>query len=201
MGTLRRMVKKPVVVSSRVSAATSVRRGRSGRSSHRSASLCLLQFSIDCIQLETEGRNRRELGRARAFGSEAFRAGLEEAPAPGGLPLVLGLGEGEAGVGRVLRDACGCSSGAELDTLEEVRLQASQLISCEWCSVRKLPVLFFQTTEEECVRLRSQLHMSREDGGQWYDCAGDRKSAGGRRKGPRPWHRLSLAPPAPPRRV
>lgn len=67
-------------------------------------------------------------------------------------------------------------SGAELNTLEKVCLQTSQLISCEWCSARKLPVLFFQTTEEECVRLRSQLNMSREDGGQWYDCAGDRKS-------------------------
>lgn len=57
-------------------------------------------------------------------------------------------------------------------------LQTSELISCEWCTARKLPVLFFQTTEEECVRLRSQLRMSREDGGQWYDCAGDGKSAG-----------------------
>lgn len=74
---------------------------------------------------------------------------------------------------------CGRSSGAELNTLEKVCLQTAELISCEWCSVRKLPVLFFQTTEEECVRLRSQLHMSREDGGQWYDCAGDRKWVGG----------------------
>lgn len=67
-------------------------------------------------------------------------------------------------------------SGAEQDTLEKVCLQSSELIGCEWCTARKLPVLFFQTTEEECVRLRSQLNMSREDGGKWYDCAGDRKS-------------------------
>lgn len=56
-------------------------------------------------------------------------------------------------------------------------LRASELISCEWCSLRKLPVLFFQTSEEECVRLRTQLHMSREESGQWYDCSGDRESA------------------------
>uniref|UniRef100_A0AAQ5YDN2 Sentrin-specific protease 6 n=1 Tax=Amphiprion ocellaris TaxID=80972 RepID=A0AAQ5YDN2_AMPOC len=57
--------------------------------------------------------------------------------------------------------------------LENVCLQASELISCEWCSVRKLPVLFFQTTPAECLRLRTQLNMSKEKGSQWYDCAGD----------------------------
>lgn len=90
---------------------------------------------------------------------------LVEAAGEGG-----GLGGGD--------QRCFCS-GAELHTLEKVCLQTSQLISCEWCSVRKLPVLFFQTSEEECIRLRSQLHMSQEEGGQWYDCSGDRKSAGG----------------------
>lgn len=65
------------------------------------------------------------------------------------------------------------TEGSERDTVEKVCLQASGLISCEWCSVRKLPVLFFQTTEEECARLRTQLNMSQEEGGQWYDCAGD----------------------------
>lgn len=67
--------------------------------------------------------------------------------------------------------------GAEQNSIEKVCLRASELISCEWCSVRKLPVLFFQTTAEECGRLRTQLNMSREEGGQWYDCAGDRKSS------------------------
>lgn len=66
------------------------------------------------------------------------------------------------------------SSGPERDAVE-VCLQASQLISCEWCNVRKLPVLFFQTTPEECGRLRSQLNMSKEKGGQWYDCAAERE--------------------------
>nr|XP_057928146.1 sentrin-specific protease 6 [Doryrhamphus excisus] len=65
------------------------------------------------------------------------------------------------------------TEGAEYNTTEKVCLQASELISCEWCSVRKLPVLFFQTTSQECVRLRTQLNMSQESGGQWYDCAGE----------------------------
>lgn len=60
--------------------------------------------------------------------------------------------------------------------MEDFYLQTSELISCEWCSVRKLPVLFFQTTTDECVRLRSQLNMSQEQGGQWYDCAAERES-------------------------
>ncbi|XP_020310528.1 sentrin-specific protease 6 isoform X1 [Oncorhynchus kisutch] len=64
-----------------------------------------------------------------------------------------------------------CIPGPEVDSLEKVRLQASGLISCEWCSVRKLPVLFFQTTQEECLRLRTQLKMTRDKGGLWYDCA------------------------------
>lgn len=65
------------------------------------------------------------------------------------------------------------TEGPERNSIEKVCLQASELISCEWCSVRKLPVLFFQTTPDECVRLRRQLNMSNEAGGQWYDCAGD----------------------------
>ncbi|XP_034555316.1 sentrin-specific protease 6 isoform X2 [Notolabrus celidotus] len=65
------------------------------------------------------------------------------------------------------------TEGSELDTKEQVCLQASGLISCEWCSVRKLPVLFFQTTPDECARLRSQLSMSQEKDAQWYDCAGE----------------------------
>ncbi|XP_029352518.1 sentrin-specific protease 6 isoform X2 [Echeneis naucrates] len=64
------------------------------------------------------------------------------------------------------------TEGAERESIEKVCLQASELISCEWCNVRKLPVLFFQTTPEECSRLRLQLNMS-EKGGQWYDCAGE----------------------------
>ncbi|XP_029965403.1 sentrin-specific protease 6 isoform X2 [Salarias fasciatus] len=65
------------------------------------------------------------------------------------------------------------TEGPDKDSVEKVCLQASELISCEWCSVRKLPVLFFQTTPAECLRLRTQLNMSKEKGGQWYDCVGD----------------------------
>ncbi|XP_060947120.1 sentrin-specific protease 6 isoform X2 [Limanda limanda] len=65
------------------------------------------------------------------------------------------------------------TEGAEPGGVERVCLRASELISCEWCSVRKLPVLFFQTTPEECERLRSQLNMTQESGGLWYDCTGD----------------------------
>lgn len=69
-----------------------------------------------------------------------------------------------------------CVPGPEADALEKVCLRASELISCEWCSVRKLPVLFFQTSPEECVRLRTQLKMTRDKGGLcWYDCAGNGK--------------------------
>ncbi|XP_068198837.1 sentrin-specific protease 6 isoform X2 [Antennarius striatus] len=62
--------------------------------------------------------------------------------------------------------------GAEQHSVERVCLRASALVRCEWCNVRKLPVLFFQTTPDECERLREQLHMTREDGGHWYDCSG-----------------------------
>ncbi|XP_029318790.1 sentrin-specific protease 6 isoform X2 [Cottoperca gobio] len=65
------------------------------------------------------------------------------------------------------------TEGPERNTMEKVCFQASELISCEWCNVRKLPVLFFQTTPAECVRLRTQLNMSEEKGADWYDCAGD----------------------------
>ncbi|XP_042359458.1 sentrin-specific protease 6-like [Plectropomus leopardus] len=65
------------------------------------------------------------------------------------------------------------TEGPERDTVEKICLKASELIRCEWCNARKLPVLFFQTTPEECVRLRTQLNMSQEQGAQWYNCSGD----------------------------
>ncbi|XP_072558711.1 sentrin-specific protease 6 isoform X4 [Paramormyrops kingsleyae] len=61
------------------------------------------------------------------------------------------------------------TEGPEQDVLEKVRLRASELTSCEWCTVRKLPVIFLQTTASECLRLRSQLRMSRGRS-LWYDC-------------------------------
>ncbi|KPP68095.1 sentrin-specific protease 6-like [Scleropages formosus] len=61
------------------------------------------------------------------------------------------------------------TEGPETDVLEKVSLRASELTSCEWCTVRKLPVLFLQTSPAECLRLRTQLKMSREKS-VWYDC-------------------------------
>ncbi|KAG9347400.1 hypothetical protein JZ751_004967 [Albula glossodonta] len=55
------------------------------------------------------------------------------------------------------------------DILEKLKLRASELISCEWCCTRKLPSIFLQTTPAECQRLRSQLRMTRDSGGLWYD--------------------------------
>ncbi|KAL3052067.1 hypothetical protein OYC64_004759 [Pagothenia borchgrevinki] len=65
------------------------------------------------------------------------------------------------------------TEGPECNAVENVYFRASELISCEWCKIRKLPVLFFQTTADECFRLRSQLNMNEEKTGEWYDCAGD----------------------------
>lgn len=67
----------------------------------------------------------------------------------------------------------GLYAGQAIDVMEKVRLRSSELTSCEWCSVRKLPVLFFQTSDSECQRLRTQLQMSQESGGLWYDCSGE----------------------------
>ncbi|XP_023808507.1 sentrin-specific protease 6 isoform X3 [Oryzias latipes] len=65
------------------------------------------------------------------------------------------------------------TQGPVNDSIEKVCLQTSEIILCEWCCVRKLPVLFFQTTPKECLRLRTQLNMSKENGGHWYDCDGN----------------------------
>ncbi|KAA0708966.1 Sentrin-specific protease 6 [Triplophysa tibetana] len=65
------------------------------------------------------------------------------------------------------------TEGREVDVMESVRLRSSELISCEWCNVKKLPVLFLQTTDEESRRLRDQLEMCQDREGEWYDCGGD----------------------------
>ncbi|XP_006132020.1 sentrin-specific protease 6 isoform X3 [Pelodiscus sinensis] len=60
---------------------------------------------------------------------------------------------------------------SESDT-REINLKTSELTKCEWCSVRKLPVVFLQTVPAACLSLRSQLKMSREKDNVWYDCKG-----------------------------
>ncbi|XP_056337174.1 sentrin-specific protease 6 isoform X1 [Danio aesculapii] len=65
------------------------------------------------------------------------------------------------------------TEGREVDVLESVSLKASELTRCEWCNVKKLPVLFLQTSDQECQRLQTQLQMSQDSGGIWYDCNGN----------------------------
>ncbi|XP_050960447.1 sentrin-specific protease 6 isoform X3 [Labeo rohita] len=65
------------------------------------------------------------------------------------------------------------TEGPEVNVLECVYLLSSELTRCEWCTVKKLPVLFLQTTEKECQRLQTQLQMSQDEGGIWYDCNGN----------------------------
>ncbi|XP_059369297.1 sentrin-specific protease 6-like isoform X2 [Carassius carassius] len=65
------------------------------------------------------------------------------------------------------------TEGADVSMLESVFLRSSELTRCEWCTVKKLPVLFLQTTDEECQRLQTQLQMCQDEGGVWYDCSGN----------------------------
>ncbi|XP_039527472.1 sentrin-specific protease 6 isoform X2 [Pimephales promelas] len=65
------------------------------------------------------------------------------------------------------------TEGPEVDVLESVYLKSSELTFCEWCNVRKLPVLFLQTSSKECQRLQAELQMSKENEGIWYDCNGN----------------------------
>ncbi|XP_060240682.1 sentrin-specific protease 6 isoform X1 [Meriones unguiculatus] len=60
--------------------------------------------------------------------------------------------------------------GPEGDPLEII-LNTSDLIKCEWCNVRKLPVVFLQAIPAVYQKLSMQLHMSKEDK-VWNDCKG-----------------------------
>ncbi|XP_074437448.1 sentrin-specific protease 6 isoform X4 [Larus michahellis] len=55
--------------------------------------------------------------------------------------------------------------------IREINLKTSELTKCEWCSVRKLPVVFLQTVPSTCSSLRDQLKMSKDN--VWYECKGD----------------------------
>ncbi|KFO79026.1 Sentrin-specific protease 6, partial [Cuculus canorus] len=55
--------------------------------------------------------------------------------------------------------------------IREINLKTSELTKCEWCSVRKLPVVFLQTAPSTCSSLRDQLKMSKDN--VWYECKGD----------------------------
>ncbi|XP_042325469.1 sentrin-specific protease 6 isoform X2 [Sceloporus undulatus] len=60
---------------------------------------------------------------------------------------------------------------SENDT-REIQLKTSELTKCEWCGVRKLPVVFLQTIPAACQTLRSHLKMNKEKDNVWYDCKG-----------------------------
>ncbi|XP_075603650.1 sentrin-specific protease 6 isoform X2 [Balearica regulorum gibbericeps] len=55
--------------------------------------------------------------------------------------------------------------------IREINLKTSELTKCEWCSVRKLPVVFLQTVPSTCSSLRDQLKMSKDN--VWYECKGE----------------------------
>ncbi|NWH78429.1 SENP6 protease, partial [Piaya cayana] len=59
----------------------------------------------------------------------------------------------------------------EESDIREINLKTSELTKCEWCSVRKLPVVFLQTAPSTCSSLRDQLKMSKDN--VWYECRGD----------------------------
>ncbi|XP_026141659.1 sentrin-specific protease 6 isoform X2 [Carassius auratus] len=50
------------------------------------------------------------------------------------------------------------------------RIEASDLMGCEWCTEQKLPALFLQTTPETCLHLQVQLDMFEDDSKMWCDC-------------------------------
>ncbi|XP_053566429.1 sentrin-specific protease 6 isoform X2 [Bombina bombina] len=52
----------------------------------------------------------------------------------------------------------------------DINFKTLDLIRCDWCTARKLPIVFFQTQPAACQCLRSKLRMSRENGTGWYDC-------------------------------
>ncbi|NXH00020.1 SENP6 protease, partial [Loxia leucoptera] len=59
----------------------------------------------------------------------------------------------------------------EESDIREINLKTSELTKCEWCSVRKLPVVFLQTVPSTCSSLRDQLKMSKDN--VWYEYKGD----------------------------
>lgn len=56
----------------------------------------------------------------------------------------------------------------------EITLNTSDLTKCEWCNVRKLPVVFLQTIPTVYQKLSMQLQMNVEDK-VWNDCKGINK--------------------------
>ncbi|XP_051725153.1 sentrin-specific protease 6 isoform X2 [Ctenopharyngodon idella] len=57
-----------------------------------------------------------------------------------------------------------------IEIANEGRIEASNVIACEWCTVKKLSALFLQTTPEICLHLQVQLDMFEDDSSVWCDC-------------------------------
>ncbi|ROL18725.1 Microtubule-associated protein RP/EB family member 3 [Anabarilius grahami] len=57
-----------------------------------------------------------------------------------------------------------------IEFANEGRMEASNVIACEWCTVKKLSALFLQTTPEICLHLQVQLDMFEDDSSVLCDC-------------------------------
>nr|XP_045016347.1 sentrin-specific protease 6 isoform X2 [Jaculus jaculus] len=64
--------------------------------------------------------------------------------------------------------------GPESDPIEII-LHTSDLTKCEWCNVRKLPVVFLQAVPAVYQKLSAQLQMTKEDK-VWNNCKGVNRS-------------------------
>ncbi|XP_067900764.1 sentrin-specific protease 6 isoform X3 [Heterodontus francisci] len=62
------------------------------------------------------------------------------------------------------------SMGVPNESSQDIVLQASEFIMCEWCHARVLPVLFLQMTPAACHNIRSSLQMNKEK--NWFDSQG-----------------------------
>ncbi|XP_051868814.1 sentrin-specific protease 6 isoform X2 [Pristis pectinata] len=59
------------------------------------------------------------------------------------------------------------SMGVPHESSQDIVLDASEFIKCEWCNAPVLPVLFLQLTPAACRNIRSSLNMSKEK--NWFD--------------------------------
>ncbi|KAA0711328.1 Sentrin-specific protease 6 [Triplophysa tibetana] len=59
-----------------------------------------------------------------------------------------------------------------IEIANQVRIEASEVTSCEWCTVQKLPSLFLQTTPtaSHCLRAQIAYDVYEDDSLAWYDC-------------------------------
>ncbi|XP_039520272.1 sentrin-specific protease 6 isoform X1 [Pimephales promelas] len=63
-----------------------------------------------------------------------------------------------------------CTFTVDYIEVAKGRIEASNVIACELCTVKKLPSLFLHTTPEICLYLQVQLDMFEDDSSVWCDC-------------------------------